>query len=158
MRILVNFHPTTQKSENFFSLGEERNCLSWHWTMMQNLSKTWSCSFKNGIRNWVKVGWLEHSKVWNFALWCAIFVESILCLSQKKYRGVMCHNAEEWCKLWGGTDLCFDDMRNLGNFDPVLESLKSCTLMGSFWPKYIIFELKYYKGVMCHDTTGWCNI
>ena len=28
MRILMNFHPTTQKSENFFSMGEERNCLS----------------------------------------------------------------------------------------------------------------------------------
>ena len=25
----------------------------------------------------------------------------------KKYRGVMCNNTGEWCKIWGGTDLCF---------------------------------------------------
>ena len=26
----------------------------------------------------------------------------------KKYRGVTCHNTEEWCKIRGGTDLCFE--------------------------------------------------
>ena len=25
---------------------------------------------------------------------------------------VMCHNTEEWCKIWGGTDLCFDSLAN----------------------------------------------
>ena len=45
-----------------------------------------------------------------------------------------------------------NDMRNLMNFDTTLESLKICTLMGSFLAKYIMFELKNYRGVMCHDT------
>ena len=66
LKNLVNFHPTTQKSENFFSMGsfcskyikfELQNCtsvmscLSWHWTLMQNLNKTWPCSSKNDMRN-----------------------------------------------------------------------------------------------------------
>ena len=51
-----------------------------------------------------------------------------------------------------------NDMRNLANFVLTLESLKTCNLMSSFWAKYIIFELKNYIGVMCHDTEGWCNI
>ena len=47
-----------------------------------------------------------------------------------------------------------NNMRNLANFNPALESLKSCTFMGSFWPKYIMFELKNYRGVMYHDNEG----
>ena len=47
-----------------------------------------------------------------------------------------------------------NDMRNLANFDPTLESLKICTLVGSFHPKYVMFELKSYRGAMCHDTEG----
>ena len=44
------------------------------------------------------------------------------------------------------------DMRNLTNFDPSTQVSKICTLMGSFWTKYIMFELKGYKGVMFDDT------
>ena len=43
-----------------------------------------------------------------------------------------------------------NDMRNMANFDPTPESLKICSLMGSFCPKYIMFELKSYRGVMRH--------
>ena len=90
-----------------------------------------------------------------FALWCATFVENI-CLSQKKYRGVMCNNTEEWSKIWRGTDLCFEnDVRNLGNFEP---TLKICTLMEFFWPKYVMFELKKYRGVMNHYTEDRCKL
>ena len=45
-----------------------------------------------------------------------------------------------------------NDMRNLANFYLTLESLKTCILRGSFWAKCIMFELKNYRGVMCHDT------
>ena len=35
------------------------------------------------------------------------------------------------------------DMRNLTDFDPSTQkSQKICTLMGCFWPKYIVFELR----------------
>ena len=44
------------------------------------------------------------------------------------------------------------DMRNLLNFDQSTQKIsKICTLMGCFRPKYIIFELKKYSGVKCHD-------
>ena len=56
------------------------------------------------------------------------------------------------------TYLLKNGMRNLGNFDPTLESLKICTLMPSFWPNRITFELKNYRGVMCHETERWCNM
>ena len=35
---------------------------------------------------------------------------------------------------------------------------KVCTLMGCFWPKYIMLELKKYRGVTFHDTGEWCQI
>ena len=63
----------------------------------------------------------------------AAFVESILCLDQKR--------TEELCVITLKNDAKFEeeltralknDMRNLANFDPTLESLKNCTLMSSF--------------------------
>ena len=39
------------------------------------------------------------------------------------------------------------------------ESLKnSSVLIGSLWPKYIIFELQKYIEVIFHDTEEWCKI
>ena len=45
-----------------------------------------------------------------------------------------------------------NDMRNLANFhQSMFESLKIGTFMGSFYPKWKIYELKIYRGVLCHD-------
>ena len=35
---------------------------------------------------------------------------------------------------------------------------KICNLMGCFWPKYIMLELKNYRGVIFHDTEEWCKV
>ena len=35
---------------------------------------------------------------------------------------------------------------------------RNCVLMGSSWPKYIMFELKQYRGVIFHDTEEWRKI
>ena len=48
-----------------------------------------------------------------------------------------------------------NDVRNLANFDA---TLKICTLMDFFLPKYIMSELKRYRGVMCYDTENWCKL
>ena len=40
-----------------------------------------------------------------------------------------------------------NDKISLANFDPILESLEIGTLMGSFWQKFMLFELKTYRGV-----------
>ena len=45
-----------------------------------------------------------------------------------------------------------NDMRNLANFHQRMsKNLKIGTLMGFFYPKQKMYELKIYKGVMCHD-------
>ena len=42
--------------------------------------------------------------------------------------------------------------RNLANFhQSMFESLKIETLMGSFYPKQKMYELKIYRGNSCHD-------
>ena len=52
-----------------------------------------------------------------------------------------------------------NDMRNLANFHrSVFESLKIGTLMGSFYPKQNMYELKIYRGVLCQDTEKRCKI
>ena len=97
----------------------------------------------------------EQWQVWKFALWCTTFAESILCFSQK--------STEELCVIILKNDAKFEeeltcalknDMRNLANFDSTLESLKICTLMESFWAKYIMFELKNYRGVIVMTLKG----
>ena len=39
-------------------------------------------------------------------------------------------------------------------FTRALKTVKTETLMGSFCPKYKIYELKIYRGVMYHDSEG----
>ena len=44
-------------------------------------------------------------------------------------------------------------IRNLTNFDPSTPKFsKIFTLMGSLEAKYILFEIKKYKGVIFHDS------
>ena len=50
------------------------------------------------------------------------------------------------------------NMRNLETFIRVLVSLKMETVMEFFSPKLKIFELKIYKGVMCHENEERCEI
>ena len=75
----------------------------------------------------------------------------------KIYRGVICKDTEEWWKIWRGIDLPFQNWHK--EFDVFwLENLKISkiyTLMGCLWPKYIMFELKKYRGVISHDTREW---
>ena len=49
---------------------------------------------------------------------------------------------------------CFKiDMRNFTNFDPSNQKSKMFfVLIGSLRPKYIMFELQKYRGVIFHDT------
>ena len=78
----------------------------------------------------------------------------------KIYRGVMCHDNEEWCKNWRGIDLSVQNWHEeVDGFWPEHSEIsKNYTLMGCFWPKYIMFELKKYRGVMFDGTEYWCKI
>ena len=44
------------------------------------------------------------------------------------------------------------DMRNLANFHPITQKSKR------FYPKFMRFEIKKYRGVIFHDTEQWCKI
>ena len=76
----------------------------------------------------------------------------------KKHRGAMYHNTEEWCEIWSRTDLLFQKWQEFGVFwIEHLKVSKSCTLIRPFCAKYIMFERKKYRGIILHDTEGWCK-
>ena len=72
----------------------------------------------------------------------------------------MCNDTEERWKIWRGIDLLFQNLHE--EFDkfwpkhPKVSTIR--TLMGSFWPKCIMFELKKCRGVIFSDTEEWCKI
>ena len=75
----------------------------------------------------------------------------------KKYRGVIFHETEEGYKIWRGIDLSFQNWhKKFDKFWPEHSKKfsKIFILIGSFWAKYILFELKkvYYTGVIFHET------
>ena len=67
------------------------------------------------------------------------------------YRGVLCNNNEEWCEIWRGMDFSVQNWHeDFDNFWREHSKIsKLCTLMGSFWPNYIMFELKKSIGHLC---------
>ena len=78
----------------------------------------------------------------------------------KKYRRVIFHENKEGYKIWRGIDLLFQNWhKELDKFWPEhLKVSKIFTLIGSFWAKYILFELKKYRGVIFHETEEGCKI
>ena len=76
------------------------------------------------------------------------------------YRGVICHDNEKRCKIGRGIDLSFQNWReDFDEFWPEHSNIsKLCTLMRSFWSKYITFELKKYRGVIFDGIKDRCKI
>ena len=74
------------------SQNDMRNFANFHQSTFESL--------KNWVFSWVLLSNVENVWVWNL-------------------RGVMCHDNEEWCKIWRGIDYCqFKiDMRNFMNFE-----------------------------------------
>ena len=66
----------------------------------------------------------------------------------------MCHENEEWCKIWRGIELSFQNWHEeFHEFWPKhLKVSKMFILMCSFWAKYLLFELKKYRGVIFQET------
>ena len=78
----------------------------------------------------------------------------------KKYRG-LCLVALNIDATFEGRLTCAfkNDMRNFANFhQSMFGSLKIGILMGSFYSKWKMYELKIYRGVLCHDSEGCCLI
>ena len=171
IRNLTSFDRALESPENFHFNGlllskvyivwakkVQRSYLSWHWKVIQNLERHRFVVLKLTLGIWQILTWaLESLK--NFTLMGSFWTKHIL-FELKKYRGVVFHDTEEWYKIWSGINLSFQNWHE--EFDKFwLEHLKVSkifTLMGSFWTKYILFELKKYRGVISHDIEEWCKI
>ena len=80
---------------------------------------------------------------------------SKLCIVWAKIIGVIFHDTEEWCKIRRKADLLLGKWhKEFGKFLPE-HSVKIAALMGSFCPRYKMYELKIYREVMCHDNKEW---
>ena len=109
-----------------------------------------------------------HEKFGNFSpehyvskweLWWHLFVKSGKCMSLK-FTGKLCVITRKNDKKSEEELTCHFkiDIRNLTKFDSSKWVSKSYSLMGCFWPNYIMLELKKYRGVIFHDTRQWCKI
>ena len=116
-RNLVNFHARSRQSENLHFDG-------------LLLSKTYKVRWKSArelclmtLKNdakfeekltfvpkmtwgiwWILMRVVESLEI--CTLMCS-FCRKYIMFEPKKYREVVCNNTEEWCKIWGRTDLCF---------------------------------------------------
>ena len=105
IRNLANFHQSTlkcqnwdfdwillSKVENSWAKNLRRIYVYWHWRMIKSLKKNW---------------------FWH----------------------------KEFNQFWPGHS----------------KVLQICTLMGSLWPKYAMFDLTKYRVVIVHEIEGWCK-
>ena len=77
----------------------------------------------------------------------------------KIYRGVMSYDPEEWCKIWRKTDVLIQKWQELGEFWPEHSKVsKIFFLIGSYCAKYLMFDLRKYRGIIFHDTKECCKI
>ena len=106
----------TCKVFNVWSKKLQRNYLSWHWRVMQNLKKNWLVVWKmTGICKFLP----EQLKVSKLGFWWDPFIQSRKSMSLK--------SIEELCAMTIKNDANFEkeltchfkvDMRNLMNFGP----------------------------------------
>ena len=119
--------------------------------VLQNLKKNWLLVWKmTGIRQ-IFTRAIESLKI---EILMGSFNPKKEKYELKIHRGVMCHENKEWCKISRGTDLSFQNYHE--EFDEFwLEHLNVSQifiLMCSFWGKYILSELKKYRGVIFHES------
>ena len=79
----------------------------------------------------------------------------------KIYRGVMCHDNEEWSKNWKGIDLSVRNWcEEFDEFWPEHSKIiKICTLIGYFLPKHTYKHVWGKKSTVMFDgTEDWCKI
>ena len=87
---------------------------------------------------------LEDPKVSELGLWWDSFIQSRKCMSLKFTGELFCHDSEEWCKIRRVIDLSFQNWyEEFDKFWPEQSKIsKICTIMGCFWSKYVLLELK----------------
>ena len=117
-------------------------------------------SFQNWHKEFDKI-WTEHSKVSKIFILLGSFWAKYIFFELKKNRGIIFHETNEGCKIWGGIDSLFQSWHK--EFDKIWPEhsklSKILILIGPFWAKYIFFEpKKKYTGVIFHDIWEWRKI
>ena len=150
MRNFVNFYPTSQRFQNFTSMGYF--CPKYMWFELKKyggvifyeteqwceiwINPAWPYGFKNGMRNWVN---FQYSAQKSEKLYInGFFLSKGLCFSKKTSEGlcVMTLKGNAKFKEKATCDLK-NHIRHLVNFVRADKSLKICTLIRSFCPKHI---------------------
>ena len=143
----------------FFHLKKYRGLIFYKTEEGYRIWKGIDLSFQNWQKEFDKF-WPGHLKVPNIFTLIGSFWAKYILFELKKYRGVISHETEEGYKIWRGIDLLFQNWhKEFDKFWPEHSKVsKIFTLMGSFWTKYILFELKKYRGVISHDIEEWYKI
>ena len=109
------------------------------------------------FQNWQKkfdIFWPDHCKVSKLFILMGTFWAKYILFKLKKYREIIFHETEEGYKIWREIELSFQNWHK--EFDKTWPEhskvSKIFILVGSFWAKYILFELKKYRGVIFHET------
>ena len=145
-------------SYNVSAKKVQRSYLWWHWRVMQSLKKNWLV-----VSNMTWGIWRIFTQpLGSFCPKCAYSLYTLFVqrFELQKYRGIIFYDTEQWYKIWINPDLVVPKMAwAIGwTFIRALKCLKNYTLVDSFCPKHIMFQLENFRGVMCHDTEGWCKI
>ena len=122
---------------------------------MQSLKKSWHVvsNMTWGIW-WISTQSLKSLKISLWGTIFSIFVQTLWGLSQKNTEELSFMTLNNDAKFEYYPDLVVSKMAwGIGwTFIRAPKSLKNCTLMGSFCPKHIMFQLENFRGVMCHMT------
>ena len=100
-------------------------------------------SFENWHKEFEKI-WPEHSKISKIFILMGSSWAKYIMFELKKYRGIIFHETEEEYIIWRGIDLPFQNWHRIFyKFWPEHSKVSKIFIwMGSFWEKYILFELK----------------
>ena len=84
---------------------------------------------KNDMKNSMNVNASSANlKIWTLMCY---FCRKYIMFEPKKGREVICHNIEELCKIWGGTDLYFKNWREeFGEFRPSTRKSQNLHFIG----------------------------
>ena len=107
---------------------KKRGYLSLHWRVIKKLKKNWLVVWKMTQGIWqIFTRALESLKIWTLK---GSFYSKEKIYEIKIYRSVMCHDNEEWCKIWRGIEMLFLNwhMRNLIRFEASTRKFKKFAL------------------------------
>ena len=144
----------------------------WNLGVMQISKKNWFVLSKMTRIWWILTWALRILKIYSLiGFFCAKYIT----LDLKKYREVILHNTEEWCKIWRKTDLCFGKWHEeYGKFspdhlkvsklgfwwDPLIRSRKSWSLKST--EELCVMTMKndpkFEEKLTCHFKTDMRNL